>query len=124
MPDATAESIHAPSGAPIWLSLIPGPLIWAIQAVANYLLAQYACASETAVVAIHAIGIAALAVLALCTVSARRKYKAVSVQSDNVDVDFWPPERWVPAAGFILCAAFFVVTLAETIPPFILNRCE
>lgn len=124
MSNAASESIRTPHAGPLWLNLIPGPATWAIQAVANYILVQYACASDIAFVAIHAIGIAALIVLALCILSARRRYKAVSVQSDNVDVDDWPPERWVPAAGFILCTAFFVVTLAETIPPFILNRCE
>jgi hypothetical protein len=124
MSSAASEPVRAHHGGPLWLNLIPGPAIWAIQASTNYALVQYACTSEIAAAAIHTIGIAALVVLALCIVLARRRYKAVSVQSDSVDVEAWPPERWVPAAGFILCMVFFVVTLAETIPPFIVNRCE
>jgi hypothetical protein len=89
--------------------------------VAAYLLGPHACTSHSAALAMHAVSITALVILVLLTVSARRRYRRVSLGSQAADVDDWPPERWVPAACIILSSAFFVVTLAQAIPTFIIE---
>lgn len=104
--------------------MLAGPAVWAIHAVAAYLLVPHACTSHGAALAIHAISLTALVVLLLLAVSARRRYKRVSLGSQTSEVDDWPPERWVPAACFILSSAFFVVILAQSIPTFIIERCQ
>jgi hypothetical protein len=121
MSDSTAASIGPPAAPRFWFSLISGPAIWAIHAVAAYLLSPHACTSHSAGLAMHAVSITALIILVLLIVSARRRYKGVSLGSQAGEVDDWPPERWVPAARIILSSAFFVVTLAQAIPTFIIE---
>jgi hypothetical protein len=104
--------------------VIAGPVVWAIHDVAAYLLVPRACTSHSAALAIHAISIAALVVLALLSISAKRRYQSVSLGSQATEVDNWPPERWVPAACAILSSVFFLVILAQAIPTFIIEQCQ
>jgi hypothetical protein len=123
MADSTAASIR-PRGAPrLWISIIAGPTVWVIHAAATYLLVPLACTSHNAALGMHAVSITALAGLLLLAVSARRRYKRVSGDSQANEVDNWPPERWIPAACFGLSCAFFFVILAQTIPTFIIGQC-
>jgi uncharacterized sodium:solute symporter family permease YidK len=124
MSDSTAASIRPPAAPRFWFSVISGPAVWAIHAVAAYLLVPLGCASHKAALAMHAVSITALVVLVLLAVSARRKYKLVSRGSQVTEIDDWRPERWVPAACFILSCAFFLVILAQTIPTFIIEQCQ
>ena len=71
----------------------------------------------------HIVSLGALLALALVGLAARRRYKQISAESGEADPDLWTAERWVPAAGFILAAAFFIAILAQTIPTFIVQRC-
>jgi len=121
MSDSTAASIRPTAAPTFWFSVISGPAVWAIHAVAAYLLSPHACTSHSAALALHAVSMIALVILVLLTVSAGRRYKGASLGSQGGEVDDWPPERWVPAACIILSSAFFVATLAQAIPPFIIE---
>lgn len=98
--------------------------MWVIHGVSTYLLVPYSCASHSAALAMHAVSIMALVILVLLAVSARRRYKRASLTSQDSDVDDWPPERWAPAACFILSSAFFLVILTQTIPTFVVDQCQ
>jgi hypothetical protein len=124
MSDPDPTSIHAPGAPRFWMYVIAGPAVWVVYAVVAYLLVPHACTFHDVALAMHAVSITALVVLVLLAVSARRRYKRVSLRSQASEVDDWPPERWVPAACFILSSAFFLVILAQTIPTFIVEQCQ
>jgi hypothetical protein len=123
MSNSTTQSIYSPAAPRLWFRLVIAPGIWAIQAATNYVLVPNACKFESASIAMHVVSLGALLALALVGLAARHRYKQISVESREADPDFWTAERWVPAAGFILAAAFFIVILAQTIPTFIVQRC-
>jgi hypothetical protein len=124
MSDSTAASIRPPAAPRFWIYVIAAPAFWMIHAVATYLLAPLACTSHNAALAMHAVNLTALLALVLLAVSARRRYKRASRGSQASEVDDWAPERWVPAACFVLSCAFLLVILAQTIPTFVIGQCQ
>jgi hypothetical protein len=124
MSKSAVRSIYSPAAPRLWFRLVIAPAIWAIQAATNYVLVPSACSFEGTAIAMHTISLCALVALAVVGLAARRRYKQVSAECRESGSDFWPAERWVPAAGSILAAAFFLVILAQTIPTFIVQSCS
>lgn len=120
------EQALAYSRNPIGLaiSVVPSFSVWALQAATSYILVEKACSSPGVETAIHLINGVALILLVVFAVAAYKRYKASSRESKEAEIDAWPPERWMPAAAFVLASAFALVTLAQAIPQFILGRCQ
>lgn len=102
----------------LWGSILAGPAAWIAQLGLSYPIAQLTCHSGFAPQhpgTIHAISVAALAVIA---VGAFMSWPLRIAPAGQARV------RFMAQLGLLMCGIFMLVVIATWIPPFIMHNCE
>lgn len=103
-----------------WAVSLAAPAIWFVNHTAGYFLTPLACSERSNAVLLFAAGLA-LALDAVCGAVAWRQWQ----RAPEVKIPGSPfMPRWMAMSGMGLSAGFFVVIIAQTLPPLFLGSCE
>lgn len=107
----------------LWTGVLAGPIVWLLSFEANYALAPWACIFQ-AKLALYLVSIAALILCAGSGMVAWRQWTELGREWPGTGGGALPRSRIMAIGGVLLSAMFFLVILAQAIPPVLLDACE
>ncbi len=117
------EEVRATTPKALWLLLVAGPIIVAIEQQANYVLVAQACTAQRNI-ALYAVSIASIALI-LATA-------AIAFVTWKVEGTTWPTEktdlparvRFIAVLGMLSSGMSLLVVIAQGIATVLFNPCQ
>jgi hypothetical protein len=123
-PDVARRKFDSPGGiSALWLSILAGPVAWAVDLLLSYSLVQWTCGGGPPVV-LHLVSVFALALIGAGAFAGWQALPAVPAGAPSAGSQ--PDQRayFMALLGLVMCALFAVVVVAGAIPRWILNACH
>ena len=108
---------------PLWMGILTGPIVWAIDLLASYAIVKWVCQTNN-----HgALQLVSIASLALVIAAAGISYMALVRTHNDVPTDGGRPRqraRFMAILGLVSCGLFGLQIIAGAIPHWVLDACQ